>query len=129
MGFVGLRLLTKQSLSRPARLSPLPRRHWYAIKNYAKKKRALSLLLHPLIAAPPYGLFPSSIARQPREGANGANTERCVRVRKALGDMFSTPTLSGTIGTRLFHLLSRCRTWKMKIGPGECDIHRRIIEE
>ena len=38
---------------------------------------------------PPWGGFPSSIARQPKKGGQ----YRTIRLRKALGEMFPTPTV------------------------------------
>ena len=57
-------------------------------------------------------IFPSSIARQPRECQY-----RYVRLRKALGEMIPTPLF---LAPALFQLWGY-RPWK--IDPGVCDIH------
>ena len=61
---------------------------------------------------PHWGGFASSIARQPR-----GCQYRTIRLRKALGQMFPTPTF---LAPTLFQLW-RYRAWK--IGPGVCDIY------
>ena len=59
----------------------------------------------------PWGGFPTSIARQPR-----GCQYRTMRLRKALGEMFPTPTISAPARFQLW----RYRAWK--IGRGGCDI-------
>ena len=68
-----------------------------------------------LYTTPPWGVFPRPIARQPR-----GSKHRTTRLRKALGEMFPTPTV---LTTTLFHLW-RYRPWK--IGQGGYDRRRRI---
>ena len=63
-----------------------------------------------------WGGFPSSIARQPR----GCQYPT-IRLRKALWDMFPTPTFLAPILSQLWRYIA----WE--IGPGVCDIHRRNI--
>ena len=58
----------------------------------------------------PRGGFPSLIARQPRGGQR-----RTMHLRKALGEMFPTPTF----WHRHYYKACRYRAWK--IGPGGCD--------
>ena len=65
-------------------------------------------ILHTTVyITPPWGAFPRSIARQAR-----GYQYRTMRLRKALGETFPTPTVSAPI---LFQLLRRYRAWK--IGP------------
>ena len=65
--------------------------------------------------APPWGSFQARLL----DKQEGADTERCVRLGKAL-DMFATPTF---LAPTLFQL-SRYRAWK--IGSGVRHIHRRL---
>ena len=60
---------------------------------------------------PPWGGFPSSIARQPR-----GCQYRTIRLWKALSEMFPTPTDYSCCGDMD----------DGKVGPGVCDIHRRM---
>ena len=68
------------------------------------------------ISPSPGAGFPSSIARQPR----GCQF-RTVRLRKALGEVFLSPTFLASTLSQLW----RYRAWK--IGPGVCDVHRRVL--
>ena len=69
-----------------------------------------------------YGGFPSQIARQPRGCQYGT-----VRLQKALGEVFPTPSFLAPVLLIVFQLLLAVEIRSWKLGPGECDIpHRRI---
>ena len=85
-------------------------------KSTAKYRHRLHVPHTTVYITHPWGDFPSSIARQPR----GCHQDRTIRLRDALGEMFATPTFQAPT---LFEL-SGYRAGK--IGPGRCDIHRRL---
>ena len=66
---------------------------------------------------PPGALFQARLFDNPE----GANTERCIRLRKALGQMFATPIFF--LAPALFRV-SRYRAWKSRV-PRGCDVHHR----
>ena len=67
--------------------------------------------------SPPWGGFPSSISRQPRECQS-----RTVRLRKALGEMIPTRAF---LAPALFQLRWRYRAWK--IGPGGAGVMYTVV--
>ena len=69
--------------------------------------------------APPGAVFQARLL----DNQEGANTERRLRLRKALGEMLPTPTFLTTTLFQVWRYRAR------KIGPGGCDPHRRIIRE
>ena len=72
-----------------------------------RKKRCFYYRIRRLCITLPWSFFPSSTARQPR-----GCQYRTTRQRKALGEMFPTPTF---LAPPLFQL-SRYRAWKVRPG-------------
>ena len=91
------------------------RNTWYPAAYSSLISQLIDNYLYTTKTTHPWDSFSSSIARQPR-----GCQYRTIRLRKALGEMFPTPTF---LAPALFQLW-RYRPWK--IGPGGCDI-RTII--